>query len=501
MKTEHLDVVIIGAGLSGIGMAYHLQTHCPDTSFTLLEGRETLGGTWDLFRYPGIRSDSSMVTLGYSFRPWTGRKSIAGGAEILKYLQDTARETGVDSRIRFQHRVVAASWSTPDAQWTLDLERGPERTPSRITCNMLSTCAGYYRYDKGFTPDFGDADKFKGRIVHPQMWTQDIDVTGKRVVIIGSGATAVTLVPALAETAAHVTMLQRSPSYVVAWPDEDPFANQLRDKLPLQKAASIARWKGALQGLYLYRSCKTNPARIRTQILAGARQILGPNYDIETHFSPRYDPWDQRLCLAPNGDIFKAINSGRAEVVTATIERLTETGIQLSNGDVLAAEIIVTATGLNLQALGGISYTVDGRRIDPGKLVVYKGVMYEGVPNLVNIMGYVNASWTLKSDLTSRYLCRLIKHMNRTGQRIAVPRHKGPPLELKPWSAFSSGYFARALDQTPKQGHIAPWRAPQSYVTDTLTLRFGRLDDGFLEFAMPDVTAIETSVPSREAAE
>lgn len=498
MAAEHFDCVIVGAGLSGIGMAYQLMRRCPDKSFVILERREAIGGTWDLFRYPGIRSDSSMVTLGYSFRPWTGHKSIADGADIRAYIADTARIYGIDKKIRFKQNVSRAAFSSDTGRWTLEVTGGDGgRAGKSITCGMLMTCAGYYRYDKGFTPDFAGREDFNGAVIHPQHWPESFDATDKRIVIIGSGATAVSLLPSLTETAAHVTMLQRTPSYVVPWPDVDPFANAVRQRFPVAAAGSITRWKSALQGLYFYTMSRRQPDKIRERLLNAGRQISGSPETIAKHFTPSYNPWDQRLCLAPNGDIFKAIKDGRASVVTSQIDRFVAGGVRLKSGEIVAADVIVTATGLNLQSMGGIALSVDGRPIEPGRLVGYKGVMYGGVPNLLNTMGYVNASWTLKSDLTARFACRLIRRMDRVGAAIAAPDAPPADMALTPWSELSSGYFARARDVTPKQGTFGPWKAPPNYLRDSITLRLQRLDDGVLQFKQPTRAAVTL----REAAE
>jgi cation diffusion facilitator CzcD-associated flavoprotein CzcO len=485
MTTEHFDVLIVGAGLSGIGAGYHLQTRCPERSFAILEGRERIGGTWDLFRYPGVRSDSDMYTLGYSFRPWREAKAIADGPSILKYVQDTATEHGIDRRIRFGHRVVRASWSTADAAWTVEVERGAAKEPARLTCSFLFMCSGYYRYEAGYTPDFAGRERFGGRIVHPQHWGDDIDPAGKRIVVIGSGATAVTLVPALAESAAEVTMLQRSPTWVVARPSQDGLANALRRVLPAQLAYGLARWQRVLLGMYFFNLCRREPARARRLLLGGVRAWLGPQYDIDRHFTPRYDPWQQRLCLVPDGDLFRAIRSGRARVVTGEIERFTETGLRLKSGDELDADLVVTATGLELQVLGGLEVEVDGRRVDWSKTMTYKGMMYEGVPNLAAAVGYTNASWTLKCDLTCEYVCRLLNHLQRRRLRQCTPRNSAGPLAEAPWIDFSSGYVQRSLHLFPKQGARAPWKLHQNYARDIVLLRWARLEDGVMTFSSP----------------
>jgi cation diffusion facilitator CzcD-associated flavoprotein CzcO len=483
LEIEHFDVVIVGAGLSGIGAGYHLQTRCPDRTYVILEGRDGIGGTWDLFRYPGVRSDSDMFTLGYSFRPWTEAKAIADGPAILEYITATARDYGIDRNIRYHHRVKRASWSSRDARWVVEVERGSPPRTVRFACNFLLMCSGYYRYDAGYLPQFPGRDAFAGRIVHPQKWTDDIDYAGKRIVVIGSGATAVTLVPELAKTAAHVTMLQRSPTYVVSRPSEDPVANRLRRSLPARAAYAIVRWKNVLRGMYIYRTCKRDPQRIKNLILAGVRAELGPDFDVATHFTPSYNPWDQRLCLVPDGDLFRSLREGRASVVTGHIETFTKSGIRLTSGEELPAELIVTATGLELQPLGGAQLFVDGQPIDPPATMIYKGMMYSGVPNLASVFGYTNASWTLKCDLTCAYVCRLLNHMARKGYRVCVPQLTDPTVAPQPWVDFSSGYIQRAVAKFPKQGSKKPWRLYQNYVLDILALRFGRLHDGTMHFA------------------
>jgi monooxygenase len=480
---EHFDVLIVGAGLSGIGAGYHLQRDCPNKSYVVLEGREATGGTWDLFRYPGVRSDSDMFTLGYSFRPWTDLKAIADGPSILRYIRDTARDNGIDRNIRFGHRVKSAAWSSRDSRWSVEAERGESGERVRFTANFLFMCSGYYNYASGYVPAFPGRERFKGAIVHPQKWTEDIAYAAKRVVVIGSGATAVTLVPAMADTgAAHVTMLQRSPTYCVARPSEDARANWLRRHLPAKLAYQIVRWKNVLWGMYVYRLCKRQPERMKNLILGGVRLALGPDYDVKTHFTPRYNPWDQRLCLVPDGDLFRTIKDGRVSVVTDTIDTFTETGIRLKSGRDLDADLIVTATGLDLIALGGVELSVDGRRVEPGRSMTYKGMMYSDVPNMAIAVGYTNASWTLKCDLTCAYVCRLINHMDRHGYRQCTPR-RDPSVAEQPWVDFSSGYVQRALDKFPKQGSKAPWRLYQNYARDLLALKFGSVRDEAIEFS------------------
>ncbi len=482
---EHVDVLIVGAGLSGIGAGVHLQKHCPDRSYTILEGREAIGGTWDLFRYPGIRSDSDMYTLGYSFRPWTEAKAIADGPSILKYVRETAREHGIDRKIRFGHSVKRASWSSQDAAWTVEAERADTREVVRFTCSFLFLCGGYYKYSEGYTPEFPGRDRFAGRIVHPQKWTGDIDYAGKRVVVIGSGATAVTLVPEMAKTAAHVTMLQRSPTWVVARPAEDGLANWLRRWLPAMTAYTITRWKKVLLQQYFFNLCRRRPERASHLLLGGVRAYLGKDYDVATHFTPRYKPWEQRMCLVPDGDLFFAIRQKKASVVTGEIDTFTEKGIRLKSGEELQADLIVTATGLNLEVLNGLELTVDGKRVEPPKTYNYKGLMYSDVPNLASSFGYTNASWTLKCDLTCEYVCRLLNHMKKHGYRQCTPRRSGAEVTERPWVDFSSGYIQRSLHLFPKQGSQTPWRLHQNYARDIMMLRFGRIDDGVLEFSNP----------------
>jgi monooxygenase len=478
---EHSDVLIVGAGLSGVGAACHLRLRCPEKSFVILEGREAMGGTWDLFRYPGVRSDSDMYTLGYSFRPWREAKAIAEGPAILNYIRDTAAEFGVDKKIRYGHRVRRASWSSDEAAWTVEAETGPEKTVVRLTCNFLYLCTGYYDYEGGYTPEWPGVEKFNGRVVHPQKWPVDLDYAGKRVVVVGSGATAVTLVPAMAERAAHVTMLQRSPTYVASMPAEDRIANWLRRRLPAHTAYALTRWKNVLLGMFFYNLARRRPDTFKRMIAKGNRRQLGPDYDLR-HFTPRYNPWDQRLCLAPNADIFRAIRGGRASVVTDHIESFTETGLLLKSGERLDADIVVTATGLVLKLMSGLRLFVDGAPVELSKAMAYKGMMYSDVPNLASALGYTNASWTLKCDLTAEYVCRLLKHMDARGYAQCTPRVDDADVKEEPILDFTSGYVLRALDTLPRQGSKTPWRLHQNYVRDLSMLRFGRVDDGTMEF-------------------
>jgi monooxygenase len=486
MSNEHFDVLIIGAGLSGVGAGYHLKTKCPTKRFVILEGRDAIGGTWDLFRYPGIRSDSDMFTLGYSFKPWTDPKAIADGPRILNYVRETAAENGLDEKIRFRHRVKRASWSTKDARWTVEAERTTDEGATQavsFTCNFLFSCAGYYRYEAGYTPEFAGSADFAGRIIHPQHWPDDLDYAGKRVIVIGSGATAVTLVPEMARTAEHVTMLQRSPTYVVSRPAQDPLANKLRRHLSPQLAYQLIRWRNVLFGMYFFQLSRRKPARVKELILKGVRMALGPDYDVATHFTPRYNPWDQRLCLVPDGDLFRSIRENRVSVVTSEIDTFTSSGIRLKDGSELPADIIITATGLVLQVLGGVEVDVDGRAVDFASTLTYKGMMYDGVPNLASAFGYTNASWTLKCDLTCEYVCRLINYMDRHNYRQCMPHNTDPTIEALPSLDFSSGYVQRAVAKMPKQGSKRPWRLYQNYALDIVSLRLGRVDDGVMRYS------------------
>lgn len=478
---EHFDVLIVGAGLSGVGAACHLRLRCPGKSFAILEGREALGGTWDLFRYPGVRSDSDMYTLGYRFRPWRDAKAIADGPAILNYIRDTAREFGVDEKIRYRHRVSRASWSTEHARWTVEAEAGPEKRAVQLTCNFLYLCTGYYDYESGYTPEWPDFEEFRGRVVHPQQWPDNLDYAGKRVVVIGSGATAVTLVPALAERAAHVTMLQRSPTYVVSRPAEDKVANLLRRTLPARAAYALTRWKNVLLSMSFYALARKRPEFFKRLVAKGVRQQLGEGYDLK-HFTPSYNPWDQRLCLVPDSDLFRSIREGRASVVTDHIETFTATGLRLKSGEELEADIVVTATGLVLKLMSGLRLGVDGEPVELSKTMAYKGMMYSDVPNVASAFGYTNASWTLKCDLTAEYVCRLLNHMDEHGYAQCTPRANDPGVVEEPILDFTSGYVQRALHTLPRQGSKTPWRLHQNYVKDLSMIRYGRVDDGTMEF-------------------
>jgi monooxygenase len=472
---EHVDVLIVGAGLSGIGAGAHLQRNCPGKTYAILESREAIGGTWDLFRYPGIRSDSDMFTLGYSFKPWNDEDSIAAGEKIRDYIRETAREYRVEDRIRFGHKVISAEWSSEEALWTVRAERGGETV--ELTCDFFYGCTGYYRYDEGFSPEFPGAERFEGQIVHPQHWPEDLDYRGKRVVVIGSGATAVTLIPAMAPETEHITMLQRSPGYVVTLPGQDPVAKGLRKVLPSKVVYPIVRWKNVLTQMAFYQLSRRAPRFTRKLIRRGVERQLPPDFDIDGTFEPRYNPWDERVCLVPGGDLFTALRSGKAEVVTDTIETFTEKGIELTSGPVLEADIIVTATGLNLLVVGGIEIKVDGERKEFKDLVGYKGAMFGGVPNLAIALGYTNASFTLKCDLVSQFVCRLLNHMDARGYRVATPREPDPGTAREPFIDLKSGYVLRALDQLPMQGETHPWRLHQNYARDIRLFKHGPIDD------------------------
>jgi monooxygenase len=489
MPVEHFEVVIIGAGLSGIGAGYRLQTRCPRKRYVIFEARPAIGGTWDLFRFPGIRSDSDMFTFAYPFRPWKEAKAIADGPAILNYLRETAHEFGIDRHIRFEHRVHSASWSSANTRWLLEVKNGANGETVQCTCDFLYGCTGYYRYDAGYEPAFPGAQRFRGRFVHPQHWPEDLDYAGKRIVVIGSGATAVTLVPAMSRAAAHVTMLQRSPSYILSLPSADAVANLLRRFLPLGAAHRIARWKNILISLGIYQLCRRAPTVARRLLCQGAAKSLPPSYEIDKHFNPRYQPWDQRLCVVPDSDLFRSISDGRASVVTGEIDTFTEHGVRLQSGQQLEADIIVSATGLQMLALGAVHLTVDGTPIDPGQAFVYKGTMLGNVPNFAFCIGYTNASWTLRADLASVFVCRLLNHMDRHGCRTSKPVCDPASLRARPLLDLTSGYVARAAADLPKQAAQKPWLIRQNYILDMLTMKLSGMDDGILKFGSPSPTA------------
>jgi monooxygenase len=504
MAVEHFDVVIVGAGLSGIGAGVHLHERCPTKSYVILEGRPSMGGTWDLFRYPGIRSDSDMHTLGYRFKPWKAAKAIADGPSILDYVKETAAEYGVEDHIRYHHLVKSAAWSSEDAAWTVEALRKDTGESVKFTCNFLYMCSGYYSYRQGYTPEFAGLESYKGQIVHPQAWPEDLDYAGKRVVVIGSGATAMTLIPAMARDAGHIVMLQRSPTYVVSRPEKDVVANRLRSFLPASWAYAITRWKNVTLQQMMYRKTRTEPEKVKALLLDMVRKELGPDYDVEKHFTPRYNPWDQRLCLVPNSDLFEAIRTGKASVVTDQIETFTETGIRLKSGEELKADIIITATGLNLVVLGEMEFTIDGAAVDFGNTWSYKGMMYSDVPNMVSTFGYINASWTLRADLTSEYVCRVLNQMDEAGAQVATPRLRATDREMpaRPWiDDFSSGYMQRMMHRFPKQGDREPWINPQNYTRDKKMIRHGAIDDGVLAFERVAARPAAEPAPLLHAAE
>lgn len=478
------DVIIIGAGLSGIGAAVHLKQHCPGKSYLILEARSELGGTWDLFRYPGIRSDSDMHTLGYRFKPWTAAKAIADGPSILSYVKETADEHNITPQIRYGQQLIAANWSDVHTRWELTVRT--DAGEQVYHCNMLLMCAGYYNYADAYTPEFAGRDTFKGPVIHPQHWPQALDYRNKKVVIIGSGATAMTLAPSMAEQAAHVTVLQRSPTYVVSRPDRDVIANTLRTLLPESWAYAITRWKNVKLSQYVYKRSRTQPEKLKKMLLQMIRKELGPDYDVEKHFTPRYNPWDQRLCLVPNADLFKSIKAGKTTMVTDHIQRFTEQGILLESGEQLDADIIVTATGLTLQVLGGARFSKNEQPLQFSDAWAYKGLMFEGVPNMVFTFGYINASWTLRADLIAEFFCRVLNQMDRSGAKTCMPvlRDSDRNMVPRPFiDDFSAGYMQRMMHQFPKQGDRAPWLNTQNYASDRQMLTRDSLDDGVLRFA------------------
>jgi monooxygenase len=485
---EHFDVLIMGAGLSGIDAAYHLQKLCPNKRYVIFEQRDRIGGTWDLFRYPGVRSDSDMLTMGYSFRPWTNPKAISPGDEIREYIEATARDEGIDRHIRFRHGIRSAAWSSQEGRWTVEAECTlPDGCEANVmvTCNFLFSCAGYYRYSVGYTPAFPDIGRFTGRVVHPQAWPEDLNYQGKRVVIIGSGATAVTLVPAMARTASHVTLLQRSPTYIISMPEQDVIANWLRRVLPAMWAHKLSRWKNVAFMICLYQLARRCPSFLKGGLIRKVREQLGSDYDVSTHFTPRYNPWEQRLCLAPDGDLFQTIKAGRASVVTDEIAGFSEKGVQLKSGQEVEADILVTATGLVLQAFGGIQLSVDGRSVTPGETLSYKGVMMSDVPNFASVFGYINASWTLKADLICAWVCRLLNFMDRKGACQVTPKRLAVQAAAPFVENFTPGYMQRAVDSWPKQGLGSPWRVYQNYIRDVISLKWGTMNNDSLEFSNP----------------
>ena len=482
MTQNHFNVIVVGAGISGIGAGYYLQKKCPNKSFVILEGRDNIGGTWDLFRYPGIRSDSDMNTMGFRFKPWMGVKSIADGPSILSYLHETVKENDLNKKIHFNQWVNEASWSSRDSQWTVQVENKKTQELQDFTCDFLFLCGGYYNYEEGYTPHFAGSENFLGQIIHPQKWPKNLDYKNKKVVVIGSGATAVTIIPTMAEEAAHVTMLQRSPTYFLSAPDEDPVGNFLRKFISSKLTYKLVRWKNIRFQWWFFQKCRKFPKKVKEFLIKQVREELGPNYDIETHFTPKYNPWEQRMCLVPNGDFFNAINAGKASVITDHIDRFTKKGIKLKSGGEVEADLIVTATGLNLEVCNGIKLEVDNNEVDISKTMTYKGMMFSDVPNLVATFGYTNASWTLRADLTSEYVCRLLNFMDKKGYANCCPRtaeHVEPDGD---WLDFTSGYVKRSMHKFPKQGSRDPWRNTQNFPKDVLAIRWGNIDNKELKF-------------------
>ncbi len=482
MTQNHFNVIVVGAGISGIGAGYYLQKKCPNKSFVILEGRDNIGGTWDLFRYPGIRSDSDMNTMGFRFKPWMGVKSIADGPSILSYLHETVKENDLNKKIHFNQWVNEASWSSRDSQWTVQVENKKTQELQDFTCDFLFLCGGYYNYEEGYTPHFAGRENFLGQIIHPQKWPKNLDYKNKKVVVIGSGATAVTIIPTMAEKAAHVTMLQRSPTYFLSAPDEDPVGNFLRKFISSKLTYKLVRWKNIRFQWWFFQKCRKFPKKVKEFLIKQVREELGPNYDIETHFTPKYNPWEQRLCLVPNGDLFNAINAGKASVITDHIDRFTKKGIKLKSGGEVEADLIVTATGLNLEVCNGIKLEVDNNEVDISKTMTYKGMMFSDVPNLVATFGYTNASWTLRADLTSEYVCRLLNFMDKKGYANCCPRIAEHVEQDGDWLDFTSGYVKRSMHKFPKQGSRDPWRNTQNFPKDVLAIRWGNIDNKELKF-------------------
>ena len=484
METEqsNFDVIVVGAGISGIGAGHHLQEQCPNKSFVILEGRETFGGTWDLFRYPGIRSDSDMHTMGFRFKPWVDERFIADGPSIIEYLDETISENNLKDKIRYQHKVITSSWSSSESKWILEVENSSSGTTDKYKCNFLMLCGGYYNYEEGHNPDFKNQDQFDGPIIHPQKWPQDLDYKNKKVVIIGSGATAVTIVPAMADQVDHITMLQRSPTYFMAAPDKDMIGNFFKKIFRQKTAYFLTRWKNILLGNFFYNRCVKNPEKVKEMLINGVKDHLGEDYDIETHFTPKYKPWDERLCFVPNADFFEAMKAGKASVVTDHIDEFTETGIKLRSGKELDADIIIKATGLNLQFLNGIDVKVDNSSINISEKLAYKGRMFNDIPNLACSFGYARASWTLGADLSSEYVCKLLNYMGKHGYDSCTPV-KGEGIEEEgTYLNLSSGYVTRAIDRMPKQGSKEPWKGNQSYLSDVTEVRWGSITNDDLHF-------------------
>ena len=481
--TEKFDVLVVGAGISGIGAGYHLQKKCPGASYVILEGRDKIGGTWDLFKYPGIRSDSDMYTLGFRFKPWKEQEAIADAPSILNYLNETVEQFNIKEKIRFGKYVRNATWSSSSSSWTVDIEDKSTNEITQMSCNFIFMCSGYYSYKEGYTPEFKGIEDFKGDVIHPQKWDENYDYSGKKVVVVGSGATAVTLVPEMAKKAGHVTMLQRSPTYVVSAPEKDKMANNLRKYLPLKLSYLIIRWRNILRQQYYFRLCRKYPQGVKRAIIREVKKALGSDYDVEKHFTPDYNPWEQRMCLVPDGDLFEQIRKGNASVVTDQIEKFTEKGILLKSGKEIITDIIITATGLNLEMLSNINLTVDNKPIDISQTITYKGMMYSGIPNFASTFGYTNASWTLGADLTSEYVCRVINHMKKKNYDVACPENDSNVETDPDYLNLTSGYIKRAQHIFPQQGKESPWRNNQNFLRDVFQIRYGRIDDGEITFS------------------
>lgn len=483
MTTKHYDLLVVGAGLSGIGAGYFMKKQNPDKTFAILEGREAMGGTWDLFQYPGIRSDSDMHTLGFAFSPWKNPKAIADGPSILTYINETAKTHDIEQHIKYRHFVKSAAWSTEDAQWTVEVQLRPSEEIVTFTCNFLYMCSGYYKYDEGYTPEFKGRENFKGDVIHPQLWPEDLDYTGKRVVVIGSGATAVTIVPAMAEKVSHITMLQRSPTYIIGFPEKDVISNTLGKILPQKLNYDITRWKNVCLAIAIFQLSKRRPQTVKKLIKKYITYELGSDYDIDKHLTPDYNPWDERMCLAPDADFFKALKGGKADIVTDHIDTFTEKGIRLKSGVELEADIIVTATGLNMVPLGEVKFTIDGTPLNIAEKMVYKGLMLQDVPNLAFAMGYTNASWTLKADLASEYMSRLLHHMSKNNYKQCTPNNTDVPMSDLPFFDLKAGYISRSKDIFPKQGVKAPWQMNQNYIVDIVSLRYSSLENSEIVYS------------------
>ena len=480
---NHFDVLIIGAGISGIGAGYHLQSKCPNKSYAILEGRDTIGGTWDLFKYPGIRSDSDMYTLGFSFFPWKEKEAIADGPSILNYLEETSEKFNIKEKIKFNHYVKDASWCSEKSIWTLKVDEKKTNNIITMSCNFIFMCSGYYSYEDGYTPNFKGINDFNGKIMHPQKWDGSVNYKDKNVIVIGSGATSVTLVPEMAKVAKHVIMLQRSPTYVISAPKQDPLSNFLKKFLPTKISYFIVRWKNILRQQWFFRLCKKNPKRVKNFILGQVKSALGKNYDVDKHFTPNYNPWDQRMCLVPNGDLFKSIRNKKTSVITDHIEKFVPSGIKLKSGKTIDADLIITATGLNLELCSNINLKVDNKEINLADTVTYKGMMFSGIPNLVSTFGYTNASWTLGADLTSEYVCRLLNYMKKNSMKKCCPDSNYKIENNEEWLNLSSGYIERSKDIFPKQGKKSPWTNNQNFLKDIFQIRYGRINDGDIKFS------------------